>query len=85
MKDASEAFYDLYHEDIKGLGYELTKGSFILGPKAEDCHIMTAIRPPDYSEDIGKKIREIIGMEFEYDGITVGVALSPSINALYDL
>jgi hypothetical protein len=78
-QEASDQFWEDYHEAVEKLGFHMAKRNFIYG---EDEVVLLPGISPRYSEEQGEEIRKILGYSYEYKGYEYKVGLSPSMDII---
>lgn len=79
VTEACQELWDECHERIEALGYTLGKDSMMHGPK--EISIIAAIQP-EYSPEMVDVFREIIPLEYVYQGEKIPVIISPPLYLL---
>ena len=79
VKEACQELRNECHERIETLGYTLGKDSMMHGPK--EISIIATIQP-EYSSEMIAVFREIIPLEYVYQGEKIPVIISPPLYLL---
>ena len=80
VKEGCLKLWGMYQKEIENLGYTLSKDSMKISP--EEISIVATIKPY-YPDEMFKKFRKIIPMEFLYEGENIPVYISPSVEDLF--
>jgi hypothetical protein len=79
VEEACQELWDECHERIEALGYTLGKDSMMHAPK--EISIIAAIQP-NYAPEMVDVFREIIPLEYVYQGEKIPVIISPPLYLL---